>query len=418
MSDKHYDIFISFKDRDNDSNRTVASRLAEDIYDTLDVKGYSVFYSRFVLPGMVGGQYEPVINHALETAKLLVLVFTNADEVNSEWVKHEWKYFSKHDKHILTVFKDCGNARLENLPYVISQLQYCDLTDGSKRQYEFMLKRIDEIMSGKLPTVEPEQTQVEEKKPVIQKNKQTESSTPPLRQEEKQPQNLPNRPTSTNQSASKPTKPKIEVTVGEKVFFGQYPQGANGKVEPLVWRVLAVENGRALLITDKLIDAIPYNKEITKITWETCTLRKWMNNDFISKAFSSSQQAQIATVSNQNPNNPLWGTQGGNATQDRIFALSVNEANKYFRDDDDRMAAVTEYAKKHGAYIRNNKTAKKIGCKNSLPTGEKTGWWWLRSPGVDSNIAALVDDDGYINQCGYSVDIYDVAVRPALWLNL
>ena len=165
MNDTNFDIFISFKDRDNDSNRTVSSRLAEDIYDTLDVKGYSVFYSRFVLPGMVGGQYEPVINHALETAKLLVLVFTNADEVNSEWVKHEWKYFSKHDKPILTVFKDCGNARLENLPYVISQLQYCDLTDGSKRQYEFMLKRIDEIMKGKLPTVSPEQPREEEKKP-------------------------------------------------------------------------------------------------------------------------------------------------------------------------------------------------------------------------------------------------------------
>ena len=123
MNDTNYDIFISFKDRDNDSNRTVASRLAEDIYDTLVVKGYSVFYSRFVLPGMVGGQYEPVINHALETAKLLVLVFTNSDEVNSEWVKHEWKYFSKHNKPILTVFKDCGNANLENLPYVIRQLQ-------------------------------------------------------------------------------------------------------------------------------------------------------------------------------------------------------------------------------------------------------------------------------------------------------
>ncbi len=415
MNDTNFDIFISFKDRDNDSNRTVASRLAEDIYDTLDVKGYSVFYSRFVLPGMVGGQYEPVINHALETAKLLVLVFTNADEVNSEWVKHEWKYFSKHNKPILTVFKDCGNARLENLPYVISQLQYCDLTDGSKRQYEFMLKRIDEIMSGKLPTVKPEQTQVEEKKPIMKK---TQPSTPSLWQETKQSQNLPNRPTSTNQSASKPTKPKIEVTVGEKVFFGQYPQGANGKVEPLVWRVLAVENGRALLITDKLIDAIPYNKEITKVRWETCTLRKWMNNDFISKAFSSSQQAQIATVSNQNPNNPSWGTQGGNATQDRIFALSINEANKYFRDNDDRMAAVTEYAKKHGAYIMDDKTAKEIGCKNSLPTGEKTGWWWLRSPGYNFNDAANVDINGNVYQLGYNFNVDGSAVRPALWLNL
>ena len=404
MSDKHYDIFISFKDRDNDSNRTVASRLAEDIYDTLDVKGYSVFYSRFVLPGMVGGQYEPVINHALETAKLLVLVFTNADEVNSEWVKHEWKYFSKHDKPILTVFKDCGNARLGNLPYVISQLQYCDLTDGSKRQYEFMLKRIDEIMSGKLPTVEPEQTQVEEKKPVIQKNKQTESSTPSLRQKAKQPQNLPNRPTSTNQSASKPTKPKIEVTVGEKVFFGQYPQGANGEVEPLVWRVLAVENGRALLITDKLIDYVKYNESYENVTWETCTLRKWMNNDFISKAFNSSQQAQIATVSNQNPNNPKYGTKGGNATQDRIFALSIDEAEKYFSSNSDRKAYTTDYAHQKG-----------------YDDEDRSEWWWLRSPGYGSISAAIVGLSSYIfhfDRYGIAVGGKRVAVRPALWLNL
>ena len=409
MPNTNYDIFISFKDRDNDSNRTVASRLAEDIYDTLDIKGYSVFYSRFVLPGMVGGQYEPVINHALETAKLLVLVFTNSDEVNSEWVKHEWKYFSKHDKHILTVFKDCGNARLENLPYVIMQLQYCDLTEGSKRQYEFMLKRIDEIMSGKLPTIAPELPRVEEKKPVIQKNKQTESSTPPLRQEEKQPQNLPNRPTSTNQSASKPTKPKIEVTVGQKVTFGQYPQGANGEVEPLVWRVLAVENGMALLITDKLIDAIPYNKEYTKVTWETCTLRKWMNNDFISKAFGFNQQARIATVTNQNPNNPEYKTKGGHATQDRIFALSIDEAKKYFRDYDDRMAAPTGYAKKQGCYVSDD---------YSLSTGEKTGWWWLRSPGSDSSCAADVLSNGDIYRDGVDVNYGYGCVRPAFWLNL
>ena len=213
-------------------------------------------------------------------------------------------------------------------------------------------------------------------------------------------------------------KPKIEVTVGQKVTFGQYPQGANGEVEPLVWRVLAVENGKALLITDKLIDAIPYNKKITDVTWETCALRKWMNNDFISKAFNSSQQAQIATVIHKNPNNPEYKTKGGNATQDRIFALSIDEAEKYFRDDDDRMAAVTEYAKKHGAFILDDTSAKEYGWKNSLPTGEKTCWWWLRSPGSDRYDAASVDGSGSINQYGDSVPNSRVAVRPAFWLNL
>ena len=208
---------------------------------------------------------------------------------------------------------------------------------------------------------------------------------------------------------SPPPAPRLNVQVGEEVQFGQYPQGANGEVQPLEWRVLAVENGRALLITDRLINAIPYNKEYADVTWETCTLRKWMNNDFISKTFSSSQQAQIATVTNQNPNNPEYGTKGGNATQDRIFALSIDEAKKYFRDDDDRLAAPTGYAKKQGSSVS------KV-C--SLSTGEKTGRWWLRSPGGFSNFAVEVEYIGSIEQLGSCVHFDDGCVRPAFWLNL
>ena len=194
--------------------------------------------------------------------------------------------------------------------------------------------------------------------------------------------------------------------VGDKISFGQYPQGANGEVQPIEWRVLTVESGKAFVISEKLLDYVLYNNNtVIATTWETCTLRKWMNNDFISKAFSSSQQAQIATVTNQNPNNPQYGTKGGNATQDKIFALSIDEANKYFRDDKDRMAAPTDYAKK-GCYVSDN---------YSLPNGEKTGWWWLRSPGGLSNLAARVYDDGSIIQFGY---VIYVAVRPAFWLNL
>ena len=215
-----------------------------------------------------------------------------------------------------------------------------------------------------------------------------------------------------------PPAPRKTYRVGDRIPFGQYPQGANGEVQPLMWRVLAVENGRALLITDKLIDCVRYNEVKTDVTWKTCTLRKWMNDDFISKAFNSSQQAQIVTVTNPNADNPTYGTRGGNATRDRIFALSIDEAEKYFRDEDDRMAAVTEYAKKQGAYICDDKTAKKYGWKNSLPTGEKTGWWWLRSPGDSGGIAAGVVTRGFVLQCGGGVSFDSGAVRPAFWLNL
>ena len=189
--------------------------------------------------------------------------------------------------------------------------------------------------------------------------------------------------------------------VGGKVPFGQYPQGANGEVQPLVWRVLAVENGRALLITDKLIDYVKYNESLTNVTWETCTLRSWMNNDFLNAAFSGSQQAHIATVTNQNPDNPEYGTKGGKPTQDKIFALSIDETNQYFTSDSDRKAYTTDYAHEKG-----------------YDYDDRSDWWWLRSPGVYRDDAAYVFLDGDIDQDGDHVDVNYRCVRPAFWLNL
>ena len=191
--------------------------------------------------------------------------------------------------------------------------------------------------------------------------------------------------------------------------FGNYPQGENGEEEPIEWRVLTVDGDKALVISEKLLDCVLYNEKYVNVTWETCTLRKWMNGEFINKAFSSSDQAKIATVTNQNLDNPEYNTEGGNATQDKIFALSIDEVNQYFSNDDDRMAAPTGYAKKQGAYVSDS---------YSLPSGEKTGWWWLRSPGDYGYDAALVLCSGYFNQDGYDVGRFSGCVRPAFWLNL
>ena len=143
MSETNYDIFISFKDLDASSKRTVASRLAEDIYDSLDVRGYNVFYSRRVLPGMVGSEYEPEIENALASSKLLVVVFSSAEEISSDWVKYEWKYFLRNKKPILPVFKDCGNSQWKNMPQEIKMLEYIDLTnDDTGHQCDIMLKKL------------------------------------------------------------------------------------------------------------------------------------------------------------------------------------------------------------------------------------------------------------------------------------
>jgi Periplasmic protein TonB, links inner and outer membranes len=183
--------------------------------------------------------------------------------------------------------------------------------------------------------------------------------------------------------------------------FGNYPQGEDGEEQPIEWRVLAVEDGKALVISEKLLDYVQYNETYTAVTWETCTLRKWMNNDFFSKAFSSTQQAKIITVTNQNPNNPEYGTKGGNATQDKIFALNIDEAEKYFSSYSDRRAYTTDYAHKKG-----------------YEYSDRSAYWWLRSPGFFSNFTAHVDYFGFIDRAGLDVKYSKVAVRPAFWLNL
>ncbi|MCR5090364.1 MAG: DUF6273 domain-containing protein, partial [Oscillospiraceae bacterium] len=45
-------------------------------------------------------------------------------------------------------------------------------------------------------------------------------------------------------------------------------------------------------------------------------------------------------------------------------------------------------------------------------------WWWLRSPGLNSLVAASVSNDGSVLINGYNVTYDNIAVRPALWINL
>ncbi len=212
--------------------------------------------------------------------------------------------------------------------------------------------------------------------------------------------------------------------IGDIVTFGQYPQGANGEVEPLEWRVLAIEDDTALLLTEKCIECLPYNEEFIEVTWENCTLRRWMNSDFISKAFTSDEQIKIVTSTLSNDGDDtedeeftlsIVGVDGeeqtktvtfsndGNDTQDKVFALSIPEAEKYFADDKSRSAYATEYAKKKGCYVNDD-----IG----------TTLWRLRSPGNIPDLAAFVYDDGFVDSLGSDVDGSDVAVRPACRVKL
>ncbi len=195
--------------------------------------------------------------------------------------------------------------------------------------------------------------------------------------------------------------------VGDTIKFGKYEQDnnlSNGK-EDIEWDVLAKEDNRVLLISKYALDCKQYNTERTDITWETCSVRKWLDGTFMDFAFDGAEKSIVKKTKVSAEKNPYYSTDPGNATTDKVFLLSINEANKYFGSDEDRKCIPTEYAKANGAYTNSSYT------KNGVPTCG----WWLRSPGSSQINAAYGNINGSFDYDGTPVDNACVCVRPAVW---
>ncbi len=199
--------------------------------------------------------------------------------------------------------------------------------------------------------------------------------------------------------------------VGDYVVFGSYEQDnnkyyTNGK-EDVEWLVLAKEGNKALLISKYALDSEPYSATNIDVTWETCYLREW-GQRFLRAAFSFEEQSSIISSTVTADKNPSYSTSPGDDTTDKVFLLSITEANKYFKSDYARKCAPTDYAIAQGAQTSD---IYKTG-------GKDTCWWWLRSPGKYSSTAARISDDGSVDINGPNVHRDYVAVRPALWIDL
>lgn len=205
------------------------------------------------------------------------------------------------------------------------------------------------------------------------------------------------------------------------------------KYEPVKWRVLNVNGNDAFLLADKALDDQKYNTSYTSVTWETSTIRSWLNGydassnaygtdysskNFMDTAFGSSEQSAIKNTSVINDNNLYYGTNGGNNTNDKVFLLSESEvytdsATSYGFDSDE-----SEYDKARRS--KSSTYAKAMGTWPNTSTDYRGNcWWWLRSPGyIYADNGAYVDIDGFVIRGGNSVDNDCSAVRPALHLNL
>lgn len=192
-------------------------------------------------------------------------------------------------------------------------------------------------------------------------------------------------------------------SVGSIVNFGNYEQDGvyNNGAEPIEWIVLDRRGSQVLLLSRYGLDTQPYHRSAMAINWSNSSVRQWLQSDFYNEAFSTEEQAMIATTHNSTPINSNNAGSPGPDTYDKVFFLSSTEATKYLTTQEDRMVKATSYALMRGA-----------GTNYS-----QNSYWWLRSYADGSRKRVLmINSQG--NVYASTIDDYKAVVRPAVWVNV
>ncbi len=224
----------------------------------------------------------------------------------------------------------------------------------------------------------------------------------------------------------------------ETITLGTYEQDgdASNGAEPVEWLVLKREADRVLVLSRYVLDQKAFHVKRQEVTWETCDLRQWLNNDFYEKAFSAEDRQRIIATPLKPTGNPIYGVSGGNETTDNVFCLSLAEAVSCFNinqwDDaamqghsESTMVGATNHVLWHrdiGHFSIDGRDwdyFSQMGYTGSIPNSETKNcvWWWLRDPGNNAMNALYVN---YCGSLGYryslSVDESKMGVRPAMWV--
>lgn len=199
---------------------------------------------------------------------------------------------------------------------------------------------------------------------------------------------------------------QLYMTCGEDLYL----------VEPIQWIVLETSGDESLLLSSKVLDGgRKYNDLYGECTWEDSSMRDWLNGtdaydvnnganykeqlNFINRAFSEQEIANMKKVTVSCADNEVYKTEGGNDTEDLVYLLSTEEFNKYFTAESgfNSMAYATNFAKARGA----------------ASDSKDAAIWWLRDPGAKTFMLA-VDRAGNISEGGYTVNDTTEGVRPVI----
>ena len=179
---------------------------------------------------------------------------------------------------------------------------------------------------------------------------------------------------------------------GDVVLFGSYEQNniRSDGAEPIEWIVLDVKSDRILLLSQYALDSERYHYRKESVSWDTCSVRDWLNTTFYEEAFTCSEQRSILSS-------------GTSVYDDYVFLLSDVEAETYLPRAKDRIC----------------KAAVSGSCQNVYVNPTTGGsWWLLRTTGDDgSKFAMSVNSDGTIDYNGGHVESDRGTVRPDIWVN-
>jgi len=309
-----HDIFISYR-------RDGGEDMAMFLYERLTALGYGVFID---VKELKSGKFDEGLLTEIESCKDFIVICSkncfDRCKNESDWLRREIAYALKCKKNIIPLTLRGFDDFPSDLPADIEEIRHYN---GIEIIIRFFGAAMD-ILVGEFLTAKP---------------------APALK--------IIPRPLIRNRAA-------FSAKVGGIIRFGEYD-----------WQILEIRDGDAFIISAHILETRAYNREYKSVAWENCSLREYLNNEFLS-AFSESDRARICETNNG-----------------KVFLPDANEVRKHFTSNTQRKA------KYRGEYI----------C------------WWLRTPGV-SNKAVYVNANGTVYAKGLDVYYNDVGIRPVMRLTI
>ncbi len=192
-----------------------------------------------------------------------------------------------------------------------------------------------------------------------------------------------------------------DVHIGDTITFGRFEQDniAEDGLEPITWQVLDKEDGKVLIITDKVLEMMPF----FAINWKHSSIGGYLNSSFINDftAEEKDMLVKILVMPDAHPDMPE--TEQGSEIDNKLFLLSINEVDKYFPNAEDRVCHATRFV---------------IEYEGLKAESDGRCDWWLRTAYDSWSNGALisnVDPNGFINVSSHRARL---GLRPACWIQL